>query len=210
MITATTENKWILPQVQLILSFDSKIHILEAKHCPATSDVRALISRPLPVCQSETILRLFDENYTSEAPKCSCCYSCMKQHSNSGCQLCSSFLDKFFPPISSKRKKSVASELREALDELFSALGAELLLLEDEVEISSKSFIKDFIKMSDEVKSENDIVEIWHIDRAIASSVFEVFEEVLFGESEMCDDDSFNNFCNDISDDDEISDSDSD
>ena len=64
--------------------------------------------------------------------------------------------------------------------------------------------------MSDEVKSENDIVEIWHIDRAIASSVFEVFEEVLFGESEMCDDDSFHNFCNDISDDDEISDSDSD
>ena len=112
----------------------------------------------------------------------------MRQHSASGCVQCDTFLTKFFPKDSYlKLKKPVVTELREALEELFDALGTESLLLENEVEISSDSFIKDFIKMSDEVKSEKDIVEIWHLNPIVASDVFMVFEEVLFGGSDACE-----------------------
>ena len=188
--------------------FSSKIFI-EAKHCPATSDVRSLISRPLPACQSETIFRLFDDTYISEAPKCSYCYSCLKQHSNSGCERCDTFLTRFLPQISNaKVQKSVASLLNEALEELFDALGLKTLLLENEVEISSSSFIRDFIKMVDEVHSEKDIVDIWHVDQALANTLFTVFEEVLFGVPEIIYDHTFE--YNDNSEEDETSEIDSD
>ena len=112
----------------------------------------------------------------------------MKQHSTNGCEKCDTFLNKFFPADSYlKVRKSVVSELREALEELFGALRTEFLLLENEVEISSRSFIKDFIKMSDEVRSEKDIIEIWHVDPTTAFNIFMVFEEVLFGSSYACE-----------------------
>ena len=96
----------------------------EAKHCPVTSDCRAMITKPLPVCQSETIFKLFDETYKSEGPKCSCCFACIRSHSQDRCSTCAEFLDTFFPAKRRpKVKKSVAMELSEAMIELFSALG---------------------------------------------------------------------------------------
>ena len=153
---------------------------LEAKHCPSSSDVRALISTPLPSCQRETILRLFDESYRSEGPKCSCCYSCMKQHSEHGCEECLNFLEKFFSQKSKVMTKSVAVTLKEAMGELFTALNMETLLVEKDLKVFSKDFINDFIKMSDEITAEEDIVDMWHIDPALAHHIFLLFTEVVF------------------------------
>ena len=167
------------------------LHLLEAKHCPVTSDVRSLISKPPPTCQSETLLRLFDENYKSEVPECSCCYSCVKRHSVKGCETCSNLLDKYFPPnCNPKLKKSVISELKEAMGELFAALGADTLLVEGELEVTAKNFVKDFLKMSDEVNTESDIIEMWHIDKTVAHKIFMLFNEVVFGDLYDSDDDS--------------------
>ena len=166
-----------------LIEFSSHINqlFLEAKHCPSSSDVRALISTPLPSCQRETILRLFDESYRSEDPTCSCCYSCMKQHSDHGCEKCYDFLETFFSQKSKvKVTKSVAATLKEAMEELFTALNMENLLVENELKVFSKDFIKDFIKMSDEIRTEQDIVDMWHIDPAVAHPVFLLFTEVLF------------------------------
>ena len=154
----------------------------EAKHCPVTSDCRALISKPIPSCQSETILKLFDENYKSEAPKCTCCYYCMKQHSDNGCEKCGEFLETFFTQKSKlKISKSVAADLKEALEELFTALRMDTLLVENELNVLTTSFIKDFIKMIDEIRSEQDIVSMWHIDPIVAQKVFLLLNDVIYG-----------------------------
>ena len=52
--------------------------------------------------------------------------------------------------------------------------------MEDELEVSTASFIKDLIKMLDEIKVAGDIVEMWHIDPRVAEKVFDIFEEVIF------------------------------
>ena len=82
------------------------------------------------------------------------------------------------------------SELKEAMGELFAAMGADTLLVEDELEVTTKNFVKDFLKMSDEVKTENDIIEIWHIDKTVAHQIFMLFNEVVFGDLCDSDDDS--------------------
>ena len=69
--------------------------ILEAKHCPPSSDVRALISKPLPRCQTKTILDFFEDDVQVDADQCTCCFACMKRHSESGCEKCCEFLAKF-------------------------------------------------------------------------------------------------------------------
>ena len=166
--------------------------ISEAKHCPVISDVRALITKPPPACQSETILRLFDDAYKSEVPKCICCYSCIKQHSADGCHNCELFLNKFFSQNPLKKfSKSVAFELKEALEELFVTLQMDTLLVEGDLVITTKGFIKDFIKMCDEIKTKEDIIEMWHIDEAIALNVILLFHEVInedLGDILSCDD----------------------
>ena len=86
-----------------------------------------------------------------------------------------------------KIRKSVAVDLKEAIEELFNALGFDNIMMEGDQSVSVKSFIKDFIKTVDEVKDENDIVELWHIDPAIAQNLFMLLKEVVFGELEDCD-----------------------
>lgn len=66
------------------------------------------------------------------------------------------------------------------MGELFTALNMETLLVENELKVSSKNFIKDFIKMSDEIKTEQDIVDMWHINPAVAHPIFLLFTEVVF------------------------------
>ena len=154
--------------------------ISASKHCPAKSDCRALIEKPLPFCQKETMLRFFDDAYSSEGSKCDCCYSCIKRHSNDGCQECYQLIHTYFPTISKSRiKKSVASQLKEALKELFEALGVVTLLIENELDINVDDFIRDFIRMCDEIKSDTDIVNLWHVDSLVASDVYKLFIEIL-------------------------------
>ena len=159
------------------------LSVLEAKHCPSSSDVRELIAKPPPSCQSQVLYKLFDENFQSKSLKCTCCYSCIVKHNrDDGCGNCESFLDTFFPEKSHhKIARSVASSLKEAMEELFIAMGIDFLLVENELQISVSSFIKDFLKMSDEIRREQDIVDMWHLEPTVAHSVFQLFSEVLFG-----------------------------
>lgn len=153
----------------------------EAKHCPAASDVRALIAKPLPRCQSETTMRFFDENFVSKVPECVCCFSCIRDHGNNGCVKCAEFIHTYFTQNEKlKVSKSAARDLIEALEELFAALRISTILVENELQVSTTSFIKDFVKMIDEIKCANDIVNTWHIDTVVAEKVFLLFEEVIF------------------------------
>ena len=91
--------------------------------------------------------RLFDETYKSEVPKCTCCYVCMKLHSDNGCIQCTSFLDTYIPQKSTlKVNKSVALDLTEGLKELFRALRIDYVLVENQFKVKINNFIKDFIR----------------------------------------------------------------
>ena len=108
----------------------------------------------------------------------------MRQHRDSGCKECDEFLESFFPQKSKlKISKSVAADLKEALEELFTALKMDYLLVESELEVKTQNFIK--------VKTEQIIVDMWHIDPLVAEKLFMLFNEVIFGEFENsleCDD----------------------
>ena len=156
--------------------------LLEAKHCPASSDVRELITRPPPVCQSETIFKLFDENFKSESPECTCCFSCIVGHIDQGCVRCKDFMDTFFNQSTRpKVSRSVSARLREAMEEIFTAMEIETLLVEQEFELSTGSLIRDFIKNCDEIRAVQDIVDMWHIEYSVAESLYLLFNEVVFG-----------------------------
>ena len=77
-------------------------------------------------------------------------------------------------------RKSIVSSLIEAYKELFKALHMDTVLVEGELEVSIKDFIKDLVKMSDEVKSDKDIVNMWHVDPVLAQTLFSLFSEVVF------------------------------
>ena len=67
--------------------------------------------------------------------------------------------------------------------------------MEDELEVNTDSFIKDLIKMLDEIKVAGDIVEMWHIDPRVAEKVFDIFKEVIFhsqNEPNIGDDEAVN------------------
>ena len=126
-----------------------KLPISEAKHCPVTSDCRALITKPLPPCQSEVIMKLFDENFKSDnIRKCFCCYSCIVSHSQEGCLDCQVFLAEFFPGTGNHRVNgSVSRDLRNALQDLFSVLKLGSILIENKFEVTSHSFIKGILSL---------------------------------------------------------------
>ena len=127
-------------------------------------------------------MKLFDDNFIPEGPKCSCCYSCMKQHSLDGCDHCFGFLAKFFPQKPKVRvSKSVGAELKESIVDLFTAMRMDCVLIENDLKVTLSSFAKDFIKMADEIKSKDDIVSLWHIDPLVARKLFDLFNEVVFG-----------------------------
>ena len=109
-----------------------------------TSDCRAMITKPLPQCQSEIIMKLFEENYQSDdARKCLCCYACILSHSQDGCFDCQVFLSEFFPgPGKHRVNKSVSRELNNALQDLFTVLKLGSILIENEFKVTSQSFIK--------------------------------------------------------------------
>ena len=91
-------------------------------------------------------------------------------------------METFFSQKSNpKLTKSVAANLSEALEELFKAMKTDTIVIEKELEVSTTSFIKDFLKMLDEISSEQNITDLWHIDESVAHSIFLVYNEVVFG-----------------------------
>ena len=129
---------------------------------------------------------MFDDNYKSEVPKCSCCYACILTHSEGGCLTCLDFFKKFFPENKIKKmSKSLVSELKEAMSDLFCALDLKKVMIENSMEVTSVSFTKDFIKNIDEVKTEEDIVRIWHIEPLIAKKIYLLLNDVLNGAADI-------------------------
>ena len=67
--------------------------------------------------------------------------------------------------------------------------------VEDDLSMSTSSFLTDFIHMVDEIKGPSDIVQLWHVDGTIADQMYEVMQEVISCEDEYqarSDDDASN------------------
>ena len=151
-------------------------------------------------------MKLFDENFVSEASQCTCCYSCIQQHGLDGCDECCGLMEKFFPRDSNgKVAKSVACELKNAIEELFAAIGSDTLLIEGELVVTATSFAKDFIKCIDEIRNENDIVDMWRIDPSLARELFILFKEVVYGGDLASEEENENEY---VSEPDEVDDDD--
>ena len=155
--------------------------ITENRHCPVDSACREFINKRTK-CHSVALLKYFSSNTVeSHQPiPCHCCYNCIVKDSNSGCAECSDFINRYLPDKrKSKLSKSVASELRDNLEELFSVMNIKYVKVERVLKIDCKSFIKDLLRTMDEIISANDIVRFWHVEFSTASKVFAVIEEVL-------------------------------
>ena len=79
----------------------------------------------------------------------------------------------------------MTAELREALQELFKAVSATEVQVEDDLTVSCESFLDDFLKMIDEVNTEADIVKMWHVKPDMASSIFATMNEVVYGDDDF-------------------------
>ena len=91
----------------------------------------------------------------------------------------------YHPTAIKKMSKSVASGIKGALVELFEALNMETISVEKDLKVNTRGFIKDFIKVIDEIKTEEDIVSIWHIDPVVAAKVFSLLKDVLSEPDEL-------------------------
>ena len=53
------------------------------------------------------------------------------------------------------------------------------------MEVTSISFTKDFIKNIDEVKTEEDIIRIWHIEPLLAKKIYLLLNDVINGAADV-------------------------
>ena len=71
-----------------------------------------------------------------------------------------------------------------ACEELFEAMDLKEVKVEDDLSMSTSSFLTDFIHMIDEIKGPSDIVQLWHVDGTIADQMYDVMQEVICCEDE--------------------------
>ena len=163
----------------------------ESKHCPASSECRKLIDKNLKKCHKQIIATCFDVQEPPCETKCQCCYPCIRSDADDGCLNCIEFLNTFLPRKTNlKLSKSVTAELKQALHELFKSVSAKEVKVEDDLVVSCDSFLSDFLKMIDEVKTDTDIVKMWHIKPELASSIFATMNEVLYADGELSSEES--------------------
>ena len=180
-------HKGALGQFQSLFYFNVNVLLLEAKHCPVSSECRKFIDKTVSYCHKQIIANCFDVQCTP-VEKCHCCYPCIKSHADDDCLNCMEFLKTFLPAKTNlKLSKSVAAELKLALKELFHAVTMREVKVEDGLTVSVDSFIADFVKMIDEVKADSDIARMWHVKPDVASWVFSTLNEVLYGGEELSD-----------------------
>ena len=186
MHSSFTKEHWVsvelLSSLYFIFYFPS-----ESKHCPPSSDTRILVTNPGSDCHKKLVGRFFDvEDAGDDENQCSCCYNCTFSHANQGCSTCKDFLGTFLPLRTSKKlSKSVSSELKSAIEELFAAMSVKVLQVESDLVLGIASFVKDFLKNVDEVNDSEDIIRIWHINSDVAKKVFSIMYEVLHGEEDL-------------------------
>ena len=183
-----TKELWV--SYTFILIHTKNRLILESKHCPSSSDCRALIEKDGSMCHRKVIGKFYDEEVSPNEIVCTCCYICIKAHAQESCSECKQFLDTFFPVRSScKLSRSVSNELKCALKELFAALSLKEVKVEANLCLTVSNFISDFIKVMDEIQSFADIVRIWHVSPDVAGKVMSIVREVLHGDEEYSDSD---------------------
>ena len=72
--------------------------------------------------------------------------------------------------------KSVKDGLQQLL---FNGLGMDKIPVESSLCMTTTCFIKDFIRIYDEISSARDIVDMWHVEESLAKSMLSVCHEVL-------------------------------
>ena len=70
------------------------------------------------------------------------------------------------------------------MSELFATLGIDLIPVEQSLNIPVAQFVKDLLKVMDEIQVPMDIVNTWHIADRTACMVFNVIDEILFMNAE--------------------------
>ena len=168
---------------------------LAAVHCKPSSDCQVLVSEPLPSCQTKVLFQFFQFNFSEETVPCNCCYSCIKRDADLGCDQCREFIDAYLSPKKCiKFTKSSMREMKDGFYALFRGMGMESVMVESKLEMSVESFFKDFVRAVDEITCAADIVDMWHVEEYIASSLYDLFREVMedseFEEVESSDMDS--------------------
>ena len=169
------------------VSFYTSLEIfLESRHCPVASECRSLISKA-DTCQTKVILDKFECNIEVDIPSCYCCYKCIKAHADTGCIDCNEFLCTFFPIRPRTRVgKSVSRELKEALFELLREMKLSSITVEGKLRLDCKSFVNDVVQTVDELKGPVDIIRFWHVPLDLATNVFSIVTEVVFGAENEC------------------------
>ena len=161
---------------------------LAAIHCKPSSECRQIITDPLPVCQTVTLYRFFQPDFVYQGSKCTCCYSCIRKDASSGCVTCTEFLDRYSFRRKSKRlSKSAMKSVKNGLQLLFDGMAMEKIPVESSLFMTTECFVKDFIRVYDEISSPRDICDLWHVDESLAESMLSVCEEVLWGTEDFSD-----------------------
>ena len=65
-------------------------------------------------------------------------------------------------------RKSVDTELENALLELFSVLDLTIVTVENNLEIEISNFVRDIKRVIDEIKQAKDLARMWHISEDLA------------------------------------------
>ena len=84
--------------------------------------------------------------------------------------------------FSVKISKSVASELKSALVELFKEMKLSCIKVEGQLELNCSNFIDDVTKMLDEIRDPDDIIKFWHVERDLARNVYLVVSPALMNQ----------------------------
>ena len=94
--------------------------------------------------------------------------------------------------------------------ELFDAMAVKEVKVEQNLVLTTKNFINDFVKVIDEVKAAADIVRIWHVDFDLSSKLFSTLTDVLYGDALSDTEASSSDESEDVEDDEDVLDDDSD
>ena len=153
---------------------------ISAIHCPPSSDCRALISEPLPKCQTRCLFSYFDPQFEVNGFPCNCCYRCIVRDSENGCDNCTLFLETYLPrKVSHLRCSSVRKGLKSAIMELFRGLGISSIDIETRLSLNIENFANDFVKVYDEIDSPSSIQSLWHVSEELARDLYEVSLEFI-------------------------------
>ena len=84
--------------------------------------------------------------------------------------------------------KNVSRELKEALNKLLKEMKLSYIKVEGHLQLDCKSFVNDIVRTVDELNSLGDVIRLWHFPFDLATNVFMIITEVIFGTDAECED----------------------